>query len=149
MRLTKKSPRTGALLFLPFVLAFGCGTPPQTASPTPPTLGPFPPAKEEQFVGVTLVGTEVTPNIAHLQIWRSKGHVAHWVFCGGEGKLQIHPKGDSPFDGEFDRADNHVRSQKVKVGTGVHTATPYQYWIEVTTPTGTYKSTDPDIEIMD
>jgi hypothetical protein len=143
MRLTNKGPFTGVLAFLPIVLVLGCSRSPDGGKPV--ALGPLP-GPEEQFVGVTLVGTEVKWNVNPVQLYRGKGHVAHWVFCGGEGDLKITMKGNDPFETSVEHSGKHARSGKPKSGLK---GQKFSYWITVTTPTGTYKSTDPDIEIMD
>lgn len=146
MHLTRKSARTGSLSLLPIVLAFGCARAPEPPSSTgtPASL------KDEQIVCVTLPdvmpGTRPLPSVDPVPLYRGKGHVAHWVFCG-EGELRITMKKDDPFATPLEHGGKHVRSGKVRPdaqGKGKR----YGYTITLTTKDGVFTN-DPDIEIMD
>lgn len=146
MRLTTKSPRIGALVFLPIVLAFGCARAPEPPAPTgmPTSL------KDEQIVCVTLPdimpGTRPLPSVDPVPLYRGKGHVAHWIFCG-EGDLRITMKKDDPFATPLENGGKHVRSGKVR-GDAEGKGKRYGYTITLTTKDGVFTN-DPDIEIMD
>ena len=154
MRLTKKSPRTGALLFLPFVLVFGCAR-----APSPVSAG-----KTDKDVIVTLVMQSdgklmpvPDPNPVPL---RKKLHVAHWVYCGqGDLNISMKPVSDNdpfePGDWEHGRSANnctYVRSPNIKANAREKKEgqpyNPYKYTITVTGVPNTVPN-DPDIEIME
>jgi hypothetical protein len=154
MRLTKKSPRTGALLFLPIVLAFGCARAPEAAPPA---------AKNDKDVTVTLVMQSdgklmPVPSLQKVSLSKKAGHRARWIYCG-EGDLDIKMKAgidNDPFDGDWEHgsANNckHVRSPKIRANArekkDEQPYDPYKYTITVTGVPNT-KPNDPDIEIME
>jgi hypothetical protein len=154
MRLIKKSPRTGALVFLPFILAFGCARAPEPPAPAP---APRPPpnltAKQEKIVCVTLVNGKPMPNVDPVQLSKKNGEVALWVYCGDKGELNItmKDKNDDPFAGDPDNGRNHVRSSALKPDAREKkdpSYKPYKYTITVTGVPNTVPN-DPDIEIME
>lgn len=150
MRLINKGPRTGALVFLPFVLAFGCARAPEPPAPTGTPVAGFVPLKDEQLVFVTLPdikpGTKPLPSVDPVQLYRGKGHVAHWIFCG-EGDLRITMKKEDPFATPLENGGKHVRSGKVR-GDAEGKGKRYGYTITLTTKDGVFTN-DPDIEIME
>jgi hypothetical protein len=148
MRLTTKSPRTGALVFLPLVLVFGCARAPEPPAPTStPKPQPNLTAKQEKIVCVTLVNGKPMPSVDPIQLSRGEGHVAYWVYCGdGELKITLKDTAKDPFVGPFDNGGNHVRSSAVH--PNAHYGLPfYRYTITLTTKDGVFTN-DPDIDIM-
>jgi hypothetical protein len=153
MRLINKGPFTGALVFLPFVLVFGCAR-----APSPVSAG-----KTDKDVNITLTLTngqlKPIPSPDPVPLSKNKGHVAHWIYCG-EGDLNISMKPGSdndPFEpGNWEHSNanhcTHVRSPKIspnarekKFGQPYN---PYKYTITLTTKDGVFTN-DPDIEIME
>jgi hypothetical protein len=151
MRLTMKSPRTGALVFLPFVLAFGCARKPEQAAPNYKdvivTLELQPDGKLMPI-----------PDFKTLKLSKKPDDRAHWKYCGdGDLNISMKPGSDNdPFEpGNWEHSNaNHctdVRSPKIspnarekKFGQPYN---PYKYTITVTGVTNTVPN-DPDIEIM-
>jgi len=153
MRLTMKSTRTGALVFLPFVLAFGCAR-----APSPVSAG-----KTDKDVNVTLVMQSdgklmPVPKIDPVPL-RKKLDVAHWVYCGqGDLNISMKPGSDNdPFEpGDWEHGSakdcKYVRSPKIKANAREKKEgqpyNPYKYTITVTGVPNTVPN-DPDIEIME
>jgi hypothetical protein len=154
MRLINKGPFTGALVFLPFVLVFGCAR-----APSPVSAG-----KTDKDVTITLVMQSdgklmPVPDPKTVQLYKKMGHVAHWVYCGqGDLNISMKPGSDNdPFEpGDWEHGSakdcKYDRSPKIKANAREKKEgqpyNPYKYTITVTGVPNTVPN-DPDIEIME
>jgi hypothetical protein len=141
MRLINKGPFTGALVFLPFVLAFGCARAPEQTALN----------YKDVIVTVTLNGAgSPKPLPDPVPLSKKELHRARWDYCGkGDMAIRMKDPGDDPFDRVWEYwvegGCQHVRSPQIKKDALEKKG--YRYTISVLIGNEPHIN-DPDIDIM-